>query len=135
METETLEIYKISEFNLQIGILIHEMTHAFIDQYECRKRCCKPLMDSALGGSGLGKGSAGGHGPTWADRVVHLSTILNQHVAWVVDRINIIDGIRLAMCDERYQPSNEQLERWGLNTDFWGKIDHWEIVLEDYSSK
>lgn len=106
-KTETIKLYHHSTVELQIGTLLHEMVHAFVHQYSCQNRCCIPLNLAALGGEGK---CEHGHGPAWADCIVHLSSILQQTVDWEVD-VGTIDSVKLSMCHERYQPNKEQLER------------------------
>lgn len=96
------------------------MVHAFIHQYSCQKPCCEPIINKpALGGEG-----PDGHGPAWMDCMVHLSFILQQTVSWEVDVV--VEGARMTMYYDRYQPNKKQLQHWGLDPNVWGHIQNWD---------
>ncbi|CAG8955607.1 hypothetical protein HYFRA_00009561 [Hymenoscyphus fraxineus] len=119
-----------SNEHLFIGTLLHEMVHAFIYLYSCPKYCCNVCFEPQLGGRGKF-----GHGPVWADSLTVLSEVLGSKVSWPVF-VNIPRSIANSMCLEDWQPTQAQLEFWGMDVDEWGRFENWshncELTREFY---
>lgn len=120
---ETKEIrrkFRGSTEEFRLGVLLHEMVHCFLLNYSCKYRCCEPLNELAFGGAGNH-----GHGPVWADSMVTVHAIVRKSVDWL-ESSSIRRGVEKTMREHSFQPTQKQLDRWGLNPKTWGHIDDWD---------
>ncbi|CAG8979610.1 hypothetical protein HYALB_00013538 [Hymenoscyphus albidus] len=113
-----------SQEHLFIGVLLHEMVHAFVYLYSCPKYCCNVCFNPPLGGRGKL-----GHGLVWADSLTLVSEVLRRKVNWPVF-VNIPRSVAHSMCIEDCQPNKAQLESWGMDVDKWGRVENWSHLCE-----
>lgn len=92
----------------QICVLLHEMTHAFVDIFSCHKKCCRKKLQRPDWGTGKG-----GHGNVWCSSMVAIESAFRPIVRWPVT-YSIPESVALEMISG-CQPREEQLVRWGLS--------------------
>jgi hypothetical protein len=95
---------------VHIGTLLHEMLHAFFDYYSCTCQVCLNKRSVYQGGSGKS-----GHGPAWANSMIAMAKAVQDQVSWDVD-IGMMDSIEREMLESNWEPTKEELRRWGLGT-------------------
>lgn len=122
-----------------VAVLLHEMLHTFIDMYRCRQACCNDtsqFFHPASGGTG-----SDGHGPAFADSFCLLKDALEIAVdhQWRVDPRHLLPSIANSMFFDGWQPSFEQLTRYGMNPEAWGDPEKWvpraEVHFGPYQSR
>jgi hypothetical protein len=91
--------------------LLHEMLHAFLHSYACRKKCCEKRVYFPESGHGVT-----GHGKLWCDAMVKMYASLERLVEWPVG-CDIGSSVMNEMQNggTNWQPTEEQLARWGLS--------------------
>lgn len=113
-----LNQFHLSYEEYYICVLLHEMTHAFIERFACNCQKCSEIMRSVkLGGIGQG------HGPLWANAMIGLQTALQKEVQW-----KVFCSIGLSVKDEmrasKWQPSPPQLSKWELSGGFTWAVSY-----------
>lgn len=91
----------------RICVLLHEMLHAFLILYSCRRRDdgCLAMWDLSMGGA-----SDVGHGPAWANAMTVIQAALRREVRWEVD-CGINKSVRHTMSISDWHPRPDQLQR------------------------
>jgi hypothetical protein len=93
-----------------LASLIHEMLHAFLYYYTCKCIACRSTEISEPVNGGAGRS---GHGPAWANAMLAEAQSLQDEVSWRVDP-GIERSVRLEMSESDWQPTDEELARWGM---------------------
>jgi hypothetical protein len=109
-----------------VSTLAHEMLHAFLFRFICKEsslRCSHSCNWIYLMG--------GGHGPLWANAMVSIRTKLGKLWCGPETACGVPLGV---MCDMYrsswgWQPTKEQLVRWGL----WGRTAMHQTFFEEVS--
>lgn len=95
------------EIYLTVGVLAHEMLHAFFNTYTCTcERRCRDLMKAP---DRLGSHN---HGEAWADAMYAIEQRLKTDLREEID-CNL-GGSRTDIVEGGYEPSPEKLQKWGL---------------------
>lgn len=96
-----------------LGVLLHEMVHAFLRIFTSKMNCgpCNMIVPPQEGGDGSTL-----HGPAWADLMILLQERLQDAVGWKVD-CGVAQGVREEMEMSRLQPTSNQLLRWHMRAD------------------
>ncbi|KAG9237318.1 hypothetical protein BJ875DRAFT_438575 [Amylocarpus encephaloides] len=89
-----------------IGVLLHEMTHAFLVMYSCECGRCKVEQTHERGGSGVD-----GHGPLWAEVMINIQEALQRHVRWHVC-CSTKDSVEASMKTYGWTASSRAIEHW-----------------------
>jgi hypothetical protein len=93
-----------------LASLLHEMLHAFLYYYTCKCIACWSIELSEPVNGGAGRS---GHGPAWANAMLAEAQSLQDEVSWTVDP-GIERSVRLEMSESDWQPTDEELTRWGM---------------------
>lgn len=106
--------------------LLHELTHAFLTLYSCSRSCCSKFSHPSQGGIG-----SEGHGPAWADTATFVLSHLHRTVPWNVE-FSIAKGVVESLCIDQWQPTAEQIEKWGLDEGVFGEVRNWNEYRLDF---
>jgi hypothetical protein len=99
-----------SDEEQHITSLLHEMLHAFLYYYTCKCIACQSIELSEPVNGGAGRS---GHGPGWANPMLAEAQSLQDEVSWRVE-VGISRSVRKEMSESDWQPTDEELARWGM---------------------
>jgi hypothetical protein len=91
-----------------LSVLLHEMTHSFLEIYSCRRKVCRSKIHPSIGGYG-----EGGHGPVWANSIRAIEEVFKKQVSWQVElglRVSILHEIKTS----NWEPEPDEFVRWGM---------------------
>ncbi|KAH7408018.1 hypothetical protein BKA64DRAFT_640929 [Cadophora sp. MPI-SDFR-AT-0126] len=92
-----------------IGVLLHEMLHAFLWLYCCECDECDKRTVSGKGHSGQS-----GHGPNFINALNAIEEAFQDHIQWEVDG-GIMQSLALEMATSGWVSRDDQLQRWGID--------------------